>query len=55
MRRLVYLLAYSRPGLRKSGLGLEFILRSFTPTELKGTLDSVAKEVKRRASVSGLP
>jgi hypothetical protein len=54
-RRLVYLRAYSSPGLRKPGFGLEFIVRSFTPGELKGTLDNVAKEARRRASAPGIP
>jgi hypothetical protein len=49
-RRLVYLRYYTRPGLRRTVIGLELIMKSFTPGELKGTLDRVAKEARRPAA-----
>jgi hypothetical protein len=50
-RRLVYLSAYARPGLRRPPIGTEFILKSFTPGEMKSTLDRVVGEARRRAAL----
>ena len=38
-RDLVYVRNYTRPGLRKPALGMEFIIKRFTPGELKGTIE----------------
>jgi hypothetical protein len=51
-RILVYIRNYTRPGLRKPPLGTEFIIKSFTPGELKNTIERVVKEARRRASLS---
>jgi hypothetical protein len=49
-REMVFLRTYTRPGLRKPALGMEGILKTFTPPELKGTLNRVVKEARRRAA-----
>jgi hypothetical protein len=49
-RRLVYLRAYTRPGLRRPPIGTELILKSFTPGEMRSTLDRVVQEARRRAA-----
>ncbi len=48
-RRLVYIRYYSRPGIRKPGLGMDLIIGKVTPLELKSSIDRVAAEAKRRA------
>jgi hypothetical protein len=52
-RRLVYIRVYSRPGLRKPGLGMELIVKSFTPGELTLTLERAAREARRIAQEGG--
>ena len=55
-RRLVYIRAYTRSGLRRPAIGMEFILRSFAPGEMKNTLDRVIGEACRRAALdSAMP
>jgi hypothetical protein len=49
-RTLVYIRNYTRPGLRRPPMGTEFILKSFTPRELRSTMERVVKEARRRAS-----
>ena len=49
-RTLVYIRNYTRPGLRKPPLGTEFIIKNFTPGELKSTIERVVKEARRRVS-----
>jgi hypothetical protein len=49
-RQLVYIRNYTRPGLRKPALGMEFIVRRFTPGELRSTMERVVKEARRRAA-----
>jgi len=49
-RRLVYLRYYTRPGLRKPVLGMDLIIKSFTPGEMKSTMDRVANEARRRSA-----
>ncbi len=51
-RSLVYVRYYTRPGLRRPPLGTELVVRSFTPGELRATMERVAKEARRRASLS---
>jgi hypothetical protein len=48
-RRLVYLRVYSRPGIRNPFLGMELVIRSFTPGELTSILDRAAKGARRLA------
>jgi hypothetical protein len=55
-RRLVYLRAYTRSGLRRPPIGLELILNAFTPGEMRSTLAGVVGEARRRAALdSGIP
>ena len=55
-RCLVYLRAYTRSGLRRPAIGMEFILRTFAPGEMKNTLDRVIGEARRRAALdSAMP
>ena len=52
-RRLVYLRVFSRPGLRKPGLGMELVIKSFTPGELTQTLGRAAIEARKIAQKAG--
>jgi len=48
-RPLVYIRYYSRPGIRRPGLGMDLIIGKVTPPELRSSIDRVAAEAKRRA------
>jgi hypothetical protein len=51
-RSLVYVRIYSRPGICKPALGMDLIIRSFTPGELTGTLERAAKAARKATSKS---